>query len=83
MKPFCYFWWVRRAEICMLERLSRLKMSPHVKNCIFIESFAFIDVDIRERYFCVRNFSRKFDRGVVIIRLFNELYFVFAGYSLE
>ena len=58
-------------------------MSPHVKNCIFIESFAFIEVDIRERYFCVRNFSRKFDRGVVIIRLFNELYFVFAGYSSE
>lgn len=58
-------------------------MCPHVKNCVVIESFAIIDVDIRERYFCVRNFSRKFDRGVVIIRLFNELYFVLSGYSPE
>ena len=45
--------------------------------------FPFIDVDIRDGYFCVRNFNRKFDRGVVIIRLFNKLYFVFAGYSSE
>ena len=69
--------------MCILERLSRLKMSFYVKNCLFFEPFAFIDVGVQECYFCVRNFSRKFDRGVVIVRLFNELYYVFSrGWSV-
>ena len=66
--------------MCILERLS---MSSQVKNYVFFEPFAFIDVGVQECYFCVRNFSRKFDRGVVIVRLFNELYYVFSGYSPE
>ena len=52
--------------MCILERLSGLKMSSHVKKCVFFEPFAFIDVGAQECYFCVRNFSLKFDRGVVI-----------------
>ena len=67
--------------MCILERVSRLKMNSHVKNCVVFEHFAFIDVGVQECYFCVRNFSRKFDRGVVIVRLFNELYYVFSGYK--
>ena len=69
--------------MCILESLSGLKMCSHVKNCVFYEPFALIDVCVQECYFCVRNFSRKFDRGVVIVRLFNELYYVFSGYSPE
>ena len=48
-------------------------MNSHVKSYVFFEPFAFIDVGAQECYFCVRHFSRKFDRGVVIICLSNEL----------
>ena len=58
-------------------------MSSHIKNSVFFKSFAFIDFGVQECYFCFRNLSRKFDRGVVIVRLFNELYYVFSGYSPE
>ena len=32
----------------VLKRLSRLEMSKHVKECVVLESYAFIDAGIQE-----------------------------------
>ena len=61
----------------VLKRLSRLEMSTHVKECVALESYAFIDAGIQECCFHFGNFSRKFNREVMVVCLFDELsYFV-------
>ena len=55
----------------VLKRLSRLEMSTHVKECVVLESYAFIVGGIQECSFHFGNFSRKFNRGVMIFFFLN------------
>ena len=47
--------------MCILKSLSRFKMSTHIKDCVSLESFAFLDVGVQECCFLIGNFSRKLD----------------------
>ena len=55
----------------VLKRLSRLEMSTHVKDCVVLESYA----GIQKCCFAFGNFSRKFNRGVMVVCLFDEMRF--------
>ena len=48
-------------------------MNPHIKDCVSFESCAFVDADDQECCLLIGNFSRKFDRRMMIVRMFNEL----------
>ena len=56
----------------ILKCLSWFEMNPHIKDCVSFES-------------CVDdgNFSRKFDRRMMIGRMFNELFYSVSVYSSE
>ena len=58
-------------------------MSTHIKDCISFESCAFVDVGVQECCFLIGNFSRKFDRRMMIVRLFNELFYSASVYNPE
>ena len=45
------------------------KMSMHIKDCVFFESCAFVDIGVQECRFRIGNFSRKFDRRMIIVSL--------------
>ena len=67
----------------VLKRLSRHKMSTHVKECVVLESYAFIDAGIQECCCHLGNFSRKFNRGVMVVCLFDELFYFVSVDSPE
>ena len=62
----------------ILKSLSRFKMSMHIKDCVSFESCAFVDIAVQESCFRIGNFSRNFDRRMMIVRLllllFNDLF---------
>ena len=59
----------------ILKCLSWFKMSTHIKDCVSFKSFAFVDVGVQECCFLIGNFSRKLDRRVMIVCLFNEMFY--------
>ena len=59
----------------ILKCLSRFKMSTHIKDCISFEYCTFVYVGVQECCFLIGNFSRKFDRRMMIVHLFNELFY--------
>ena len=59
----------------ILKRLSWFEMSTQIKDCISFESFPFVDVGVQECCFLIENFSHKFDRRVMIVFLFNEMFY--------
>ena len=59
----------------VLKRLSRLETSTHVKDCVVLESYAFIDAGIQKCWLYFGNFSRKFNRGVMVVWLYDELFY--------
>ena len=63
----------------VLKCLSRLEMRTHVKECVVLESYAFI----QECCFHFGNFSHKFNRGVMVVCLFNELFYFVSVDSPE
>ena len=71
----------------ILKCLSSFKMSRHIKDrvesCESFESCAFVHVGVQECCFLIANFSRKFDRRMVIVHLFNELFYSVPVYSPE
>ena len=67
----------------LLKRLSRLEMSTHVKDCVVLESHAFIDAGIQKCCFHFGNFSREFNRGVMVVYLFDELFYFVSVDSPE
>ena len=67
----------------ILKCLSWFKISPHIKDCVSFESCAFVDVGVQECRLLIGNFSRKFDRRLVIVRMFNELFYSVSVYSSE
>ena len=69
--PFFNSLQVTGAKMGILKCLSWFKMSTH----IFRTSFAFVDVGVQECCFLIGNFSRKFDRRVMIVCLFNEMFY--------
>ena len=66
----------------VLKRLSRLEMRTHVKDCVVLESYAFID-GIQKCCFHFGNFSRKFNLGVMVVCLFDELFYFVSVDSPE
>ena len=58
-------------------------MSTHIKDCVSFESFPFVDVGVQECCFLIGNFSRKFDRRVMIVCLFNEMFYSVSVCSPE
>ena len=58
-----------------LKCLSWFKMNPHIKDCVSFESCAFVDAGDQECCLLIGNFSRKFDRRMLIVRMFNELFY--------
>ena len=70
-----------------LNCLSWFKMSTHIKDsgedCVSFESCAFVDVGVQECCFLIGNFSRKFDRRVMIVCLFNEMFYSVSVCSPE
>ena len=63
----------------VLKRLSGLEMSTHVKDCVVLESY----VGIQKCCFPFGNFSRKFNRGVMVVCLFDELFYFVSVDSPE
>ena len=63
---------VAQGEICVLKSFSRLVMSTDVKDGFVPESMSFINNDVEECGFVLRNFSRKFDCTMKVVSLFNE-----------
>ena len=51
--------------------------------CVSFESFPFVDVGVQECCFLIGNFSRKFDRRVMIVCLFNEMFYSVSVCSPE
>ena len=50
----------------------------HIKDCVSFESCVFVDIGVQECCFRIGNFSLKFDRRVMIVRLlllFNDLFY--------
>ena len=50
----------------ILKCLSWFEMSTHIKDYVSFESSPFVDVGVQECRFLIGNFSRKFDRRVMI-----------------
>ena len=67
----------------ILKCLSWFKMNPHIKDCVSFESCAFVDVGVQECCFLIGNFRRTFDRRMMIVRMFNELFYSVSVYSSE
>ena len=67
----------------ILKYLSWFEMSTHIKNCFSFESFPSVDVGVQECCFFTGNFSRKFDRRVMIVCLFNEMFYSVSVCSPE
>ena len=67
----------------ILKCLSWFEMSTHIKDCVSFESFPFVDVGVQECCFLIGNFSRKFDRRVMIVCLFNEMFYSVSVCSPE
>ena len=69
---------VTGSEMGILKCLSWFEMSTHIKDCVsfeFFRPFPFVDVGVQECCFLIGNFSRKFDRRVMIVCLFNEMFY--------
>ena len=69
---------VTGSKMGILKCLSWFEMSTHIKDCVSFESFRpfpFVGVGVQERCFLIGNFSRKFDRRVMIVCLFNEMFY--------
>ena len=69
--------------MCILKCLSWLEMSTHIKDCVSFESFPFVDVGVQECCFLIEKFSRKFNRRVMIVCLFNEMFYSVSVCSPE
>ena len=69
--------------MCILKCFSQFKMSTHIKDCVSFESFAFVNVGVQECCFRIGNFSRKFDRGMMIVRLFNEPFYCLSLFMVQ
>ena len=67
----------------ILKCLSWFKMSTHINDCGSFESFAFLDVGVQGCCFLIENFSPELDRKVMIICLFNEMFYSVSVCSLE
>ena len=67
----------------ILKCLSWFEMSTNIKDCVSFESFPFVDVGVQECCFLIGNFSRKFDRRVMIVCLFNEMFYSVSVCSPE
>ena len=65
----------------ILKCLSWFKMNPHIKDCVSFESCAFVDARDQECCLLIGNFRRKFDRRMMIGRMFNELFYSVSVYS--
>ena len=59
----------------ILKCLSWFKMSTHIKDCVSFESFAFVDAGVQECCLLIGNFRRRLDRRVMIVCLFNEMFY--------
>ena len=55
----------------------------HIKDSVSFESFAFVEVGVPECCFLIGNFSRKLDRRVMIVCLFNEMFYSVSVCSPE
>ena len=73
--PFFNSLQVTGAKMGILKCLSWFKMSSHIKDCVSFEFFPFVDVGVQECCFLIGNFSRKLDRRVMIVCLFNEMFY--------
>ena len=71
--PFneAFFNSLRGTKMGILKCLSWFKMSTHFKDCVSFESLALVDVGVQECCFLIGNLSRKLDRRVMIVCLFN------------
>ena len=67
----------------ILKCLSWFEMNTHIKGCFSFESFPFVDVGVQECCFLIGNFSRKFDRRLMIVCLFNEMFYSVSVCSPE
>ena len=74
---------VTGTKMGILKCLSWFEMSTHIKDCVSFESFPFVDVGVQECCFLIGNFSRKFDRRVMIVCLFNEMFYSVSVCSPE
>ena len=74
---------VTGTKMGILKFLSWFKMSTHIKDCVSFESFAFVDVGVQEYCFLIGNFSRKLDCRVMIVCLFNEMFYSVSVCSPE
>ena len=64
---------VTGTKMGILKCLSWFEMSTHIKDCVSFKSFTFVDVGVQECCFLyIGNFSRKLDRRVMIVCLFNS-----------
>ena len=83
MKPFFNSLRVTGTKMGILKCLSWFEMSTHIKGCVSFESLPFVDVGVQECCFLIGNFSRKFDRRVMIVCLFNEMFYSVSVCSPE
>ena len=74
---------VTGTKMGILKCLSWFEMSTHIKDCVSFESFPFVDVGVQECCFLIGNFSRKLDRRVMIVCLFNEMFYSLSVCSPE
>ena len=66
---------VTGTKMGILKCLSWFKMSTHIKDCVSFESFAFVDAGVQECCLLIGNFRRRLDRRVMIVCLFNEMFY--------
>ena len=74
---------VTGTKMGILKCLSWFEMSTRIQDCVSFESFPFVDVGVQDCCFLIGNFSRKFDRRVVIVCLFNEMFYYVSVCSPE
>jgi len=67
----------------ILKCLSWFKMNPHIKDYVSFESCAFVDAGDQECCLLFGNSSCKFDRRMMIVRMYNELFYSVSVYSSE
>ena len=74
---------VTGTKMGILKCLSCFEMSTHIKDCVSFKSFPFVNVGVQECCFRIGNFSCKFDRTVMIVCLFNEMFYSVSVCSPE
>ena len=82
-EAFFYSLRVAGTKMGILKCLSCVEMSTHIKDCVSFESVPFVDAGVQECCFLIANFSRKFDRRVMIVCFFNEMYSILPLFVVQ